>query len=107
MKFINSLIIIIIGLMQFSINAKLIIKCDHLNGKWGPIAVNCHKVEDSMSKPYHQNPHHSSLIRPIYFTPDELLYKNLSYGNFPIQEDKKSSKILEGDFEKLRSPASK
>jgi hypothetical protein len=101
MKLITTLIIIIIS-FQFSVGAKVIIKCDQIQGKWAPIYVNCHKVEDSTALKSNAN----IVVQPIYFTPQEIMYKNISYGNFPTEAVKVRSMPKDVDYKSLRSPAS-
>ncbi len=90
MKYIRSLIIIIIaaGLSAPGVVlSKVLLKCDQIGGKWAPIYVNCHKVKDTAASKVMK----STAIQPVYFTPKELIYQNMSYGNFPIKPDLSSS----------------
>jgi len=102
MKLIQALIIIIVGLTPLNSFSKVVLKCDQIQGKWAPIYINCHKVEDSNALKSKT----TTIIQPIYFTPQEVMYKNISYGSFPTQEIQKMSTPENIDYKTLRSPAS-
>lgn len=101
MKLITALIIIIISI-QFSANAKVLIRCDRLEGKWAPIYINCHKIQDTAVLKTNSN----LVVQPIYFTPKEIMYKNVTYGSFPTGEIENKSMPKNVDYRSLRSPAS-